>query len=145
MATPIEVVGLVLGALPLLISALEHYGDGVRTIQKWRKYERELHSVVRNLKTERVKLQNVCEKLLDGLVPASRIDKMVENPLSELWQEAEIQKRIRHRLWRSWGVFEQTVKDMNVAIEETIDKLGAGTKVNSTSLDHRIGDPFPLV
>lgn len=129
MVTGIETVGLVLGALPLLISALEHYGDGVRTIQKWRKYERELHSVVRNLKTERVKLQNVCEKLLDGLVPASRIDSMVEDPLGKLWQEEDTQKKIRHRLWRSWDVFEQTVHDMNLAIEETMEKLGAGTKV----------------
>ena len=135
----LEIAGVVLGALPLLITALEHYGDGVRTIQKWRKYERELHSVVRNLKTERVKLQNVCEKLLDGLVPASRIDSMVEDPLGELWQEVETQKRIRHRLWRSWGVFEQTVKDMKAAIEETMEKLGNGTKASSTSLGHRIG------
>ncbi|KAK4213298.1 hypothetical protein QBC37DRAFT_440899 [Rhypophila decipiens] len=89
-----EVAGIVLGSIPLLISALEHYGDGVRTIQKWRKYESELRSVVRNLKTERVKLLNVCEKLLDGLVPASMVDTMVEDPFGELWQEQEIKRKI---------------------------------------------------
>src|SRR4051794_4057127 len=68
-----EVAGVVLGSLPLVISALEHYRDGLRSIQRWRKYERELQSLVRNLETERAKLQNVCEKLLVGLVPPSRI------------------------------------------------------------------------
>ena len=32
MATGIEVVGILLGSLPLIISALEHYADGVRRI-----------------------------------------------------------------------------------------------------------------
>lgn len=132
MAGVVEAVGLVLGTLPLLISALEHYGDGVRTIQKWRRYERELQSVIRNLKTERVKMQNVCEKLLDGIVPASRIDTMVGDPFGELWQEKETQTKLKARLWRSesWDVFEQTVQAMNTAIEKTLEKLGAGSKAS---------------
>ncbi|KAM7200625.1 hypothetical protein V8F33_003830 [Rhypophila sp. PSN 637] len=127
-----EVAGIVLGSIPLLISALEHYGDGVRTIQKWRKYESELRSVVRNLKTERVKLLNVCEKLLDGLVPASMVDTMVEDPFGELWQEQEIKRKIRVRLWRSWDAFEDMVNAMKAAIDEAMEKLDAGSKGKQT-------------
>ncbi|KAM7216339.1 hypothetical protein V8F06_008261 [Rhypophila decipiens] len=127
-----EVAGIVLGSIPLLISALEHYGDGVRTIQKWRKYESELRSVVRNLKTERVKLLNVCEKLLDGLVPASMVDTMVEDPFGGLWQEQEIKRKIRVRLWRSWDAFEDTANAMKAAIDEAMEKLDAGSKGKQT-------------
>ncbi|CAM1501434.1 Fc.00g034180.m01.CDS01 [Cosmosporella sp. VM-42] len=124
-----EIAGAVLGSIPLLISTLEYYKNGLRTIQRWRKYDKELQSLIRNLETERVKLQNICEKLLDGLVPPSRIDAMVENPLGDLWMEEEAQKKIRARLWRSWGVFERTLRDIQTAIEEMNERLGNGVEL----------------
>ena len=124
-----EVVGVLLGAIPLVISTLEHYRDGVRTISRWRKFDRELQSLIRNLETERVKLQNVCEKLLIGLVPPSRIEAMVGNPLGDLWLEKETQKKIQTLLWNSWGVFRETVAAVNTAINEMVKRLGDGASV----------------
>lgn len=125
-----EVAGVVLGTLPLAISALEHYRDGLRVIQRWRKFERELQSLIRNLETERAKLQNVCEMLLTGLVSHSRIEAMVDNPLGDLWLEEGIRKKVRVRLWRSWSVFEKNLQEMNGAIDRLMDALGDTTKVN---------------
>lgn len=129
-----EIAGIVLGSLALLITALEQYGDAARTMKKWIKYKSELQRVIRNLKTERVRFLNVCEKLLDGLVPASRIDSMVEEPFGALWYEKDTQRRIHARLWRSWDAFEQTVTAMKVVIEETLDKLEIGKKACACSL-----------
>lgn len=125
-----EVAGAVLGAIPLVISALEHYQQGVRVIQRWRKYDKELQSLIRNIETERVKLQNVCEKLLDGLVPPSQIDTMVENPGGDLWMDEEIQAKIRVRLWRSWAVFEQILRDIQAAITDISERVGNGRDVS---------------
>lgn len=61
-----EVAEVVLGSSPFVISALEHYRDGLRAIRRWRKYEGELQSLIRNIETERAKLQDICEKLLVG-------------------------------------------------------------------------------
>jgi hypothetical protein len=113
-----EIAGVVLGSIPLLVSALEHYGEGLSTIQRWRKYQRELQSLIRNLETERVKFQNVCEKLLVGLVPASDIEAMIDDPLSHLWRREAIEKKIRARLWKSSAVFDDTIKDIMTAIDE---------------------------
>lgn len=129
-----EVAGAVLGAIPLVISALEHYKNGVRTIQRWRRYDKELQCLIRNIETERVKLQNVCEKLLDGLVPPSQIDAMVENPGGDLWMNEEIQKKIRARLWRSWAVFEETLKDIQVAIMDISERVGSGIDVSHNNI-----------
>ncbi|TEA17635.1 hypothetical protein C8034_v011830 [Colletotrichum sidae] len=118
-----EVAGVVLGSIPLLISALEHYKQGISSIRKWRNYDRELRSIIRNLETERVRFQDVCEKLLVGLVATSQIESMVEEPFGTSWQEGNIQAKIRARLWRSFDVFEQTVEDMRDAIEEMKRKL----------------------
>ncbi|KAJ4138433.1 hypothetical protein NW768_002265 [Fusarium equiseti] len=125
-----EVAGIVLGSIPLVISTLEHYKNGISMMQRYRRYERELQRLIRNLETEKVKLQNVCEKLLDGIVPPSRIDDMVENPGGDLWVKEETQKAIRGRLWKSWSVFDKTLREIQTAIEEIYEKLGGGTETS---------------
>jgi hypothetical protein len=37
--------GFMLGAIPLVISALKHSAKGVETIQKWWRYQKELSSL----------------------------------------------------------------------------------------------------
>lgn len=114
----IEVAGLVLGSIPLVISTLEHYKDGLSTIQRWRQYEREVRILVRNLKTEHVRIQNICEKLLGDLVPPSKIESLIENPNGPLWKERDIQKKVRLRLWRSADIFESTLRDLQASMEK---------------------------
>jgi hypothetical protein len=124
-----EIAGIVLGSIPLVISALEHYSEGLSTIQRWRKYKRELQSLVRNLETERVKLQNVCEKLLVGIVPPSDIEAMIEKPFGDLWRQDDIQKKIQFRLWTSSKLFEDTINDIKIAVDKikaTIDSQRDG-------------------
>ncbi|KAL2006428.1 hypothetical protein VTN00DRAFT_9096 [Thermoascus crustaceus] len=77
-----EVAGIVLRSIPLVISALEHYSDGARTLKRWRSYDGELKSLIRSLNTEMVKFQNVCENLLQGIVPPSRIEEMLNDLLA---------------------------------------------------------------
>lgn len=36
----VEAAGFMLAAIPLVISALEHYTEGVETIQKWWRYQK---------------------------------------------------------------------------------------------------------
>ncbi|RYP18300.1 hypothetical protein DL765_004020 [Monosporascus sp. GIB2] len=129
-----EIAGVVLGSIPLLISAIEHYGEGLSTIQRWRKHQREVQSLVRNLKTERVKLQNVCEKLLVGLVPPSKIEDMINDPLADLWRQESVQRKIQARLWKSYDIFEDTIVDIKAAIVKMKAKLDAQQDGNVSEL-----------
>lgn len=113
-----EIAGIVLGSIPLVISALEHYSRGLSTIQRWRKYQRELQTLIRNLQTEQVKLQNVCEKLLVGVVPASEIEAMIDEPAGPLWRRDAVEARVRARLWKSYVVFQEIVVNISEAINE---------------------------
>ncbi len=113
-----EIAGIVLGSIPLVISALEHYSRGLSTIQRWRKYHRELQTLIRNLQTEQVKLQNVCEKLLVGVVPASEIEAMIDEPAGPLWRRDAVETRVRARLWKSYVVFQEIVVNISEAISE---------------------------
>lgn len=118
-----EIAGIVLGSIPLVISTLENYGAGLSTLQRFRKYRRELQSLIRNLETERIKLQNVCEKLLIGLVPHSRIEALINNPMGDLWKEEETLHKIQFRLGKGFKMFEATMSDLKTMIDEMTRRI----------------------
>ncbi|KAJ0338706.1 hypothetical protein COL922a_005296 [Colletotrichum nupharicola] len=131
-----EVAGVVLGTIPLLISALEHYKEGISTIRAWRNYDRELRSLIRNLQTERVRFQDVCEKLLVGLVSQCQIESMVDDPFGPAWQEEKVRTKIEARLWRSFSNFEDIIKDMEEATKEMKTKLDLQPDGTATKIRH---------
>ncbi|KAK3364618.1 hypothetical protein B0T25DRAFT_444075 [Lasiosphaeria hispida] len=49
---------------------------------------------------------------------------MVDSPLGDLWLEKDTQKKVRTRLWRSWSIFEDNVRDMKAAMDQLMEKLG---------------------
>ncbi|KAK3291887.1 uncharacterized protein B0H64DRAFT_408340 [Chaetomium fimeti] len=118
-----EIAGIILGSLPLLIPAIEHVRQSLST----RRYDQQLQSLTRNLKTERVKLQNVCEKLLDGLVPPSQIQLMISEPLGDLWRDEDTEKRIRGRLWDkdSYESFETAIQSISASVDDLAAKITA--------------------
>lgn len=118
-----EVAGIILGSIPLVISALEHYSDGVRTLKRWRSYDRELKSLIRSLNTEMVKFQNVCDA---RNCSPSRFEEMLSDPFGALWQDLDVTWNLQRRLWRSFKIFEDTVQDMKDEIEEMKEKLDLG-------------------
>ncbi|KAI8310682.1 hypothetical protein K4K61_000285 [Colletotrichum sp. SAR11_59] len=113
-----EVAGVVLGTIPLVISALEQYQKGISTMRKWRNYQRELRSLIWNLETE-------------------RIESMVEDPFGPAWHEDTIQAKIKTRLWRSFSVFENTIKEIEKATKEMMTQLNvqSGGNVSISSLE----------
>ncbi|KAL3294345.1 C-14 sterol reductase [Colletotrichum asianum] len=92
-------------------------------MRKWRNYQRELRSLIWNLETERVRFQDICEKLLVGLVSPCQIESMVEDPFGPAWHEDTIQAKIKTRLWRSFSVFENTIKEIEKATKEMMTQL----------------------
>lgn len=140
-----EIAGVVLGSIPLVISALEHYMDGVNTIQSFRSYKRVLRRLILTLQTEHVGLQNVCEKLLVGIAPQTCIEEMIDDPFGELWRENEVFNKLRLRLWRSFKVFDETVRDMREAIQEMMDKLNLGPNGKVSANLYQTGVPMLMI
>ncbi|KAI3581664.1 hypothetical protein IWW34DRAFT_867201 [Fusarium oxysporum f. sp. albedinis] len=125
----LEVTGIVLSSIPLLIIALEKYTEGLFTLHRWRKYKRELQSLIRNLETERIKLQNFCEKLPLDLVPHYNIEALIDNPMGDLWREEETLKKVQFRLGKGFKVFQDTANDLRATlcdIGRLIDSQGEG-------------------
>ena len=76
-----EVAGVVLGTLPLVIKAVKAY---IGFIKDWGKAVSELKSINRQLTTERSKLYNVCDQLLNNVVPQKDIEPMLQDPFGPL-------------------------------------------------------------
>lgn len=117
----IEVVGLVLGTIPLILTAIEKY----KAVQSWKKYSRELSSLRRSLSANLKILESTLERLLTGLVAETELEEMISEPFGPLWKDKRIHGAIRTRLWNSYKIFEDTVEDMNEAIEQVGAKLNA--------------------
>ncbi|KAH8787888.1 hypothetical protein F5883DRAFT_400437 [Diaporthe sp. PMI_573] len=130
----IEIAGLVLGALPLAIQALEIYRSTLSSMRT-RSVTRDLEFMIRDLGTEQQILQNTCETLLQGIVPDSLIDAMIDNPFGPDWKTFDDQLRLR--LWRSCGQFQLKVTEMQVAVQELQEKLSIQADGKTKLLDRR--------
>ena len=122
-----EAVGLVLGVVPLLISALEYYIEGVNTIQRWWRYERQLANLGRILYAEHVRFLGTCERLLQDLVPPADLENLIQHPFGPQWKDHELEQKLERRLHRSYTPYSQSMGDMVDAVRE----LQALLKVDS--------------
>ncbi|KAF5583095.1 uncharacterized protein FSUBG_13216 [Fusarium subglutinans] len=124
-----EIAGIVLGTLPLVVTALEAYSNFLRD---WGKAPAELRSLNRQLSTERVRLCNVCEQLISDVVSQRDIEPMLQDPFGPLWQAKETNDRIRRRLWDSYSPFEDTVKEVEDALQSVMMRLRIDVSADGT-------------
>lgn len=117
----VEVAGLVLGSIPLVISALEHYVDGVKTIQAWRRYKSEVKSLIRRLGVQYDIFRDTLEKVLVGIV--SSPGPLLQHPMGPLWKDELLDGRLRARLGKSFAGYFETVKDMAEVVDQLKDRL----------------------
>jgi hypothetical protein len=74
MTSGVEIAGLVLASMPLVVSALEHYIDGIGTLERWWRYKREVNKVVRLLAADQVLFQGTDEKLLNAVLTPTELE-----------------------------------------------------------------------
>jgi hypothetical protein len=124
MVTGIETAGIVLAVLPLVIEGLKAYLEGVRTIEKWWRFDWELANLVRILDAEYIRYLNTCEELLVGIVSPSTVGALLDSPNGDGWRAPDIEKKLRLRLRRSFLSFMETINDMENVVQQLVKKLG---------------------
>lgn len=115
-----EVAGIVLGSIPIIVTAIEAY---INFMRDWGKVTAELKSLNRQLTTERAKLYNVLDQLLGNMVPQRDIEPMLQNPMGPLWQAKETNDKIRRLLQDSYTPFEETVLEIQDILEDIMRRL----------------------
>ncbi|KAF3003202.1 hypothetical protein E8E13_009636 [Curvularia kusanoi] len=119
----LEVAGVVLGALPLIISALEHYTQGVNTAKRYWRYKSELRALKLQIDTERSIFMNTLEQLLTGIVRVEHIADCIDNPGGDCWRDVEIEKRLKVRLGSVHENYIDNVRGMASSLSQIMNKL----------------------
>ena len=120
----IEVVGLVLGGLPLLISAAAHYQKGFEPLEKWYKFRTQFMSFVDAVDIQQQLFNLTLECFLRSIdIEEDELQRFMEDSSYEGWQRADLRSRISSRLGPSLGVFMSTINTMNSVVLELEELL----------------------
>jgi hypothetical protein len=131
MLTGIEVAGVVLGVLPLVISALEHYAEGVGTIKRFLKFQREFKSLIVRLKAEQLMLSNSTRLLLEGVVTTEeQLDILLNEPERGYWNDKKLDDELRASDYETYKIYVDIMAEVRLAVEELKTKLGIDSKGN---------------
>lgn len=120
-----EIVGVVLGAIPLIISGLEHYAEGVATIKVVCRAAREFRAVARKLEAEEVVFRNTITILLNG---CSDIDIQTSTALlgnigSKLWEDDDVRVALEGRLHSSLKSYREHITSIATSLNAFKERL----------------------
>ncbi|TVY53885.1 hypothetical protein LCER1_G004426 [Lachnellula cervina] len=121
----IEVAGLVLGAFPLMISALEHFRETAEVLEGWWKIKCEYRKCMRNLKYHKLAFEENLEELLLPLVAdEDKLQLLLKEPGGPAWKDQELEDTLRERMPKTYSSYSDTIEMMLETVEELDDALG---------------------
>jgi hypothetical protein len=132
--TGVEIVGLVLAVLPLFISALEQYNEGLEPVKSFFQWRTQLPCFIRALRTQRVHLEQNLKVLLSPIASQDEITTMILDPTGEMWK-GDMADRLQERLGEAYEEYQSTVIDC----EEILKSLIVRLDINQ---DGKVKDPI---
>ncbi|KAK2053278.1 hypothetical protein LY76DRAFT_629598 [Colletotrichum caudatum] len=107
-----EIAGLVLGAVPLLISAIEHYEDLVEPMVAFVKWKGQLSKVTRRLLMGHTAYEQNMRLLLKQVVSNEDLVDMIGNPQSDDWKSERLVRDLREKLGSAYQPAFSTVQEI---------------------------------
>jgi hypothetical protein len=87
-------------------------------------YEGVLERLVRQLEIEKIKFENTCVLLLEGMLPVDRVVALVEDDL-EGWKDPEFQDALKRYLrTNAAAAFTKAVATLNVFLQGLVKEIG---------------------
>jgi hypothetical protein len=126
MATGIETAGIILAVLPLFISAMEHYNDGLDPIKAFYNFDTQLPTHIRKLRNQHVHYEQTMRLLLSPIAEAEDIGDMISVPNGDCWRNSDIQRRLEDRLQESYEAYVETINHM----EDIMKQLAKDLKID---------------
>ncbi|KAF2867800.1 hypothetical protein BDV95DRAFT_502195 [Massariosphaeria phaeospora] len=121
-----EVAGVVLGSLPLVLAALEHYAEGIATAKRFWRYKSEMRSLILQINTERSIFINTLEQLLTGIVRIEHMTELLSSPGGKAWVDSGVDGKLQDRLRDAYNIYLDNVRGMDRALEKMMAKLALG-------------------
>ena len=119
------IIGLVLAVLPLIISALEHYNEGLKPLKDFMRYNIVIRKLIVDLLTQKALFRNTLEKLLGGLVTDDvAVALLLDDPVGPGWKSKKLESDLRLRLRHSFVVYMENVTDMDGLVVSLKENMG---------------------
>ena len=124
MITGVETAGLVLAAFPLIISALEHYREGLEPLKDFWKFRTDFLTLIHQIGYQKVVFDENIEELLSPVVTSEEeLESLISDPGGPVWHEATLEARLKNRLPRSYEWYCGIVDELNQAMFKLKGKL----------------------
>ncbi|TGO46730.1 hypothetical protein BCON_0310g00080 [Botryotinia convoluta] len=115
----IEIVGLVLGAFPLLVSAAEHYKEGWEPLARWKRFRTDFLRFIDAIDIEKQLFDQMLERfLISAEVSQDDLHHFLTDPDYHGWHREDLAMTLRSRLGRSYGAFVGSIRTMNELMAE---------------------------
>lgn len=130
MLTGVEVAGLVLAAVPIILTALEHYREGFESIKIAKNYLHHLRALQREVKIQLSIFRHTLEHLLENAVSTRQLRSLLREPDGQLWHEPDIQRRLASFLGVSYEPFCETTAELREIVVELQYNFDNGCNLN---------------
>ena len=118
-----EAAGFVLAVVPLLISAVECYQEGMDPIKAFWGWERELPQFIRKLRNQEVHYQQTIKLLLEPVTSEEELAEMIGDPMSSAWKDEGIAENLRDKLGESHQAYQDVINDVDRIMRAIASKL----------------------
>ena len=132
----IEVAGLLLGAFPLLLSALEHYRQSAEVLEDWWQIKKEYKKCKNEIKVQELAFEHNLERfLLPLVVDDGEIAALMAEPGGMEWKDPALEDKLKSRLPKSYDLFVDTIHDIQSTVDGLKDELGVNREDILKDLD----------
>lgn len=126
--TGVEIISLILGGLPVAISAVEHYRDGLAPLKDYVRYNITLKSLRTRLRMQQALFDGTMRRLLQDQLSDDQMKALFEPepglPVGKiLWGAVEIKEKVQWRLGTTYKVFMDVVGEMEDLMQRLMEKL----------------------
>ena len=130
----IEVVGLVLGGIPVLISGLKLFANGFQTMKSLWEYETVVERLINRFTLAEGIFRHCVEVLLMPELEVWQDPGLLEGR-SPNWRNQELQESVRRRLGSDYEGFIRAVQTLNKDINRFLRKLRIREETNQVRAD----------
>ena len=123
-----EVVGVVLGVLPLIITAIEDYEKIIGPIVTFRQYSKALKTFTTELNVQRDIFQNECIWILSRFVDGHQLEDMLKDSSHDLRNEIKGDNRLDRAVSNTIGPHYGQLRDILQLIENSLNEIFDETK-----------------
>lgn len=144
MVTGVEAAGLVLGAIPLIISALENYENLAAPTKAFFHWKRTLRRLIRELYTIHTSYDQAVRLLLKPFADLTDQTKMMEDPRHRLWREGDVADSLRDKLGSVYDPLILTIDEVSEILVEIAACLNipGSQQVRAPLLEGRLSTDF---